>query len=496
MKTYSKVLLIVITTVILFDVIVKIIFSGSISPKMYSFSQMQFNNQTDFILETYANKNNIKKPIIKNNLVKKYFNSINDTYGTELFKEFSGSMNDDVLKVWNENFIKEIYCDKIKPYRKIVFQGYNKWCYSYTPNTNTKHPVYKYIPNAKVPKGKLVFNNNGWTGNNVNILNKKNNIRLAFIGGSTTQQMKSCNFSYTDHVGNYLENWAKVNNINVTFETINTGRVAQQSMDFKAIVEQELVPFNPDIVVYYEGRNQFDMSKLVNFNHYNSMDKNILYLIIGQSFVLQGIFHLLSVDLISFLEKLKKPNSIVINNEFNPNIESPNLPVNMSQIISDIKDISDTLKTINSTLVLSSFAMITDINKMNEAKSKNSIYGYWLNDYGKIKLKEIKRLNQFENLVFKKLSDHLNMPFIDVSSELGKYPNIFYDGIHIECEGTKVHGLIAFNKLLPIIEAKIKEKRNRIETKQSSIITSFPLEINKTSFIEGSQNYYKTRLCN
>ena len=58
-------------------------------------------------------------------------------------------------------------------------------------------------------------------------------------------------------MGHWLNRWAAAREWPYRFETINAARTGIDSHSIAAIVRQELVPVEPDVVVYYEGSNQF-----------------------------------------------------------------------------------------------------------------------------------------------------------------------------------------------------------------------------------------------
>src|SRR5204863_2790216 len=51
--------------------------------------------------------------------------------------------------------------------------------------------------------------------------------------------------------------------VNIKFETMNAARESIGSTDIEAIVREEVVPLRPDLVIYYEGGNQFRLDSLV-----------------------------------------------------------------------------------------------------------------------------------------------------------------------------------------------------------------------------------------
>ena len=70
-------------------------------------------------------------------------------------------------------------------------------------------------------------------------------------------------FSYPELVGYWLNRWAESKKLAVHFEVLNAARESIVSTDNVAIVKNEVAPLRPDLVVYYEGGNQFELHSIV-----------------------------------------------------------------------------------------------------------------------------------------------------------------------------------------------------------------------------------------
>ncbi len=101
------------------------------------------------------------------------------------------------------------------------------------------------------PSG-LVTNEIGWRGPPLRPLTKRT-VRIVFVGASTTADTHGFPWSYPELIDHWLALWAKSKNLNVDFQALNAAREAIWSTDNAAIVRNEVVPMQPDLVVYYEG---------------------------------------------------------------------------------------------------------------------------------------------------------------------------------------------------------------------------------------------------
>jgi hypothetical protein len=389
---------------------------------------------------------------------------------------FKGQKTDDIGKQWNQEFIHQLKTGQLPSYRKVVLSGYTDSCLTFKSYDGSMFPVYRYMANCQIPNSTAAFNDFGWSGSNINFIKPPNTIRIAFIGGSTTQKISGCDYSYSDYVEAFLNSWAKTENPDIRFETINTGRVAQRSMDFASIVKHELLPMEPDFVIYYEGRNQFSLQDLVGYNHYDSSYQPFLYKLFSRSIWLKIAARVLGFNLLRTIESTKQDVDIKLDesiDEDSPEVYNLRLPINLPQIVQDLDVMRDELDSINSQFVLCSFCMILNDTLFNNALENASIYSYWSHDYCGIPLKEIERLYNLENAVFETYAQIHKTHFIDVASDLLGTPEAFIDGIHLSCHGTKLHGWSVFSQLLPIISEQIESGQLPRPSSQTDTVHPF-----------------------
>jgi hypothetical protein len=88
-------------------------------------------------------------------------------------------------------------------------------------------------------------------------------VRIAFIGASTTVGNHFYPYSYPEFIGNWLNLWSAQRKLDLKFEVLNAGRESITSTDNVNIVREEVLPLKPDLLVYYEGANQFQLGSLV-----------------------------------------------------------------------------------------------------------------------------------------------------------------------------------------------------------------------------------------
>lgn len=155
----------------------------------------------------------------------------------------------EVFREWNRNLMMEMACkDKfLKPLPQPVMV--------FEPVEPTMSPPYRYRPSRRMTRG-LVTNRFGWRGPDIPLDKPAGTIRLAFVGASTTVGLFHFPFSYPEYVIHWLNLYAERNKLGVRFDGINAGREGLGPANIAAVIRQELVPMEPDLVVYYEGANR------------------------------------------------------------------------------------------------------------------------------------------------------------------------------------------------------------------------------------------------
>ena len=134
--------------------------------------------------------------------------------------------------------------------------------YVYDPADGKASPPYRFYPNATLPD-RLVTNQIGWRGRPIEVPRGPKTVRIVFVGSSTVVDGHFVPFSYPEFVGHWLNLWAAAHHPGIHFEVLNSARESNVSTDIANIVRTEVLPLHPDLVVYYEGGNQFQLASIV-----------------------------------------------------------------------------------------------------------------------------------------------------------------------------------------------------------------------------------------
>jgi hypothetical protein len=367
----------------------------------------------------------------------------------------------DVFRVWNKAWANDP-CEntvlRTSPARSLYF---------YDPPDGLPRPIYRYYPNATTPGG-LVTNEIGWRGPPLKSL-KSNTVRIVFVGASTTAETHSVPWSYPEFVNHWLGLWAASKRIGVDFQALNAGREGMSSPDIAAIVRNEVVPMQPDLVVYYEGANQFSLASIAtNMPHVappsstlvetptpSWLQELVRYSALARR--LQAALGLLEDNLngrepIKPDYRLEWPKGL---NERDPDLNFSTLPVQLNRIQADLDQMRADLATVGAELAVSSFVWFVKDGMVLDPVRDRYILQHLNRTMWPFRYRDLERLATFQSRVFAKYAALHNLAFIDVARDMPRDPDLFSDAIHNTAVGVRVRAWVVFQKLVPVIEGRL-----------------------------------------
>jgi hypothetical protein len=385
-----------------------------------------------------------------------------------------GTRRADMFKAWNANFVGD-------PCRHAYLCGAPGHLYLYDPPSGEARPPYRFMPNATTPIG-LVTNAYGFRGAPVPFARQPRTVRIAFIGASTTVGNHYFPYSYPEFVGNWLNMWAASRKLGVTFEVLNAGRESITSSDNVAIVRDEVLPLRPDLLVYYEGANQFDLRTLVPEVPYSAgmmlaaggrcpaepagggtagASGGWLAGLESQSALVRRVRALLTAGSLAEGggEWPKKDYTLVWPkgvDERDPDITRADLPVHLPAILHDLDTIRTAGDSVGAELVLASFFWLVKDGMVLHPIRHRSILEYLNQGHAPFRYRDLERLAAFENRVFAKYARAHELPFIDVARLMPFDPDLFIDAIHNSYAGERLRAWVFLQGLVPIVERHLK----------------------------------------
>ena len=243
------------------------------------------------------------------------------------------------------------------------------------------------------------------------------------------------------------------------------------STDIAAIVRTEVLPLRPDLVVYYEGSNQFQPASIVDNVPKESparpaqANSSPAWLQtasrgLGASHA-RGQAAIRAADSDTSGREWPKPDYKVVwpagLDEMDPDLAYPKLPVNLNVIQRDLDRIRTDLATLGSEFALSSFMWLVKEGMVLEPiRHRYTLEQLNVANYP-FRYRDLERLAQFQNRLLAKYAKVHGLSFVDVAGKTPFDPSLFLDAIHTDYGGRRISGWIIFNELLPVVEKHLAD---------------------------------------
>ena len=392
-----------------------------------------------------------------------------------------GTRRSDIFKTWNSAFVGPDPC--AHPYLKDA----PGQIYVYDPPDGSPWPRFRFLPDTTTPIG-LVTNAYGFRGPPVPVARQPKTIRIAFLGASTTVSSHDFLYSYPEHVGYWLNLWAAAKKLDVRFEVLNAGRESIGSPDIAAIMRNEVAPLAPDLVVYYEGANQFELKTLVADLPPRRSDLPIMARpapgLFGQVLEQLGYTFALARRLQNLIDRYgprptnpgpagagtapvrdgrewPKPDYKLVwpkgLDESDPDLARDDLPVNLSIILADLGRIEATTEKLGAELAITSFKWLVSDGMVLDPARHRLILEYLNYGYAPFRYRDLERLALFQNRVLQKYAKEHRIDFLDFARLMPSDPDLFIDAIHGSPEGVRLQAWIMLQLLVPVIDRHLAD---------------------------------------
>ena len=358
---------------------------------------------------------------------------------------------------WNRDAVISGVCRG--EYRNLV--GFDQFAdlYVFSSTDGSEFPTFRFLRDASYPSG-LRTNRFGWRSPQIAVSKPPRTIRLAFVGASTTVSPHAEPYSYPELAGFWLDKWAASRGLNVSIEVINAGREGLTSRSFQAIVRQELLPVEPDLIVYYEGSNQFWPSDFLSTpvpRRSRTLGLVRRGLILYSALANRVVFVMRrSTESGSEPPKpgltVEWPRDL---DEQDPSLDDPRLPIALPTILGDLETIRRDVEADGGHLLMTSFAWLVDAGMTVDPARDADLLSYLNTTFWPFTYAHMRRFVDFQTRVFRKYASLHRLDFIDVASVYPRDPRLFDDAIHMTHAGIRLQAWIAFNGLVPIVERRV-----------------------------------------
>jgi hypothetical protein len=341
------------------------------------------------------------------------------------------------------------------------YKRFPGFVYAFASPDGSTRPPYRLVPTGW-ERSNNYYNNFGFRGPDMAPRKSARMIRLAFLGSSATAN--GWPFTYPEYAGYFLQLWAKASKLDVDIEVINAGRGGITTLIIDKIMRYEVAPLHPDIVVYYEGGNDFHARDVVNpqggrqYVNVLGSRMDIQYLPLEQySATLDRVYELLFRRGGAAAEPPKPPHTLTFDvKQRNPDIERGDLPFRLHSQVTNLRDIATVAKSVGAEFFLASFVTLGHDGLLLDPERHRNILQGLNGEYFPMTYGEIRESIDFENAVYRKLARTDHHPFLDVDRYFPQDPDFFADMVHFGTSGGfRLQGWIVAQLLAPYIRAAI-----------------------------------------
>ncbi len=359
---------------------------------------------------------------------------------------------------WNWEYVVNTVCRGEHRENKELFNRLDD-IYVFDPTDGSESPTYRFLRNVTYPTG-LRTNTFGWRGPDIPLNKPPRTIRIAFVGASTTVGPHGEPYSYPELVGLWLNRWMEAHHLDISIDAINAGREGVNSRSIQAVVRQEAVPVEPDLVVYYEGSNQFWPADFISTtlpprSRLSGPQPSVLA---SYSVIARRVESVVRHAVEPGFEPPKPP--LVVNwppdlDERDPDLAHPHLPIELPHILGDLEIMRRAVDEEGGRFVMTSFVWLVYPGLVLDPVRDAFAYDYLNTMFWPFTYAQMRRFLDFQTQAFRKYAAVHGLDFIDLVAAYPRDPRLFDDGIHMTRAGIHLQAWIAFNGIVPIIERQL-----------------------------------------
>lgn len=334
--------------------------------------------------------------------------------------------------------------------------------YVFKDKMGSPYPLFHFLKGTTFPSG-LVTNQFGFRGPEIPFEKPPRTIRIAFLGASTTIDQHNYPHAYPEYVGHWLNLWAQAQHLNVKFDIINSGGSGYHSEDTMVRFQNEVLPLQPDIAIYYEGANQFWPGSIVNRKdrllfHRPTMIVSVPAITRYSAFIADLIMAYNKILFVNAKEPTKPAYTIEFPgslNEENPDLASKDLPLDFKRSLEAFDTIRQTSAKYKTLFIPTSFVWNVYPGLILHFPHDMYIYSQLNTTFWPFSYEAIHRYAVFQNRVYQKYAEQNHLYFIDIDRYYPRDNALFVDAIHGTAAGIRMLAWVQLQQLIPIIQAQI-----------------------------------------
>jgi hypothetical protein len=360
---------------------------------------------------------------------------------------------------WNAEYLRGELCAGGNPFGEL--QDF----YTFEPVDGRPRPTYRHLPHVN-PRGWFPPNAFGWRGPEIEAARPPNTIRIAFVGASTTSDAYADRVSHPELVGYWLNLWASTQHLPYKFEVINAARTGVDVTSLEAIIRTEVLSVDPELIVYYEGANNFAPGMTLALPPTLPPRPTATF----QKRSWAEDYSAIAIRVFDAILKTgqngyepRKPEYPVVwpagIDERNPDLSRSKLPMGMEGIVSRFDSMRQALSGTGTELALASFVWMVYPGMRLDMTRHLTLFRYLNESYWPVSYTHMRRIADFQNRVYEIYARQHQLPYLPMAEAFPHDPDLFGDAIHMTPRGLRLRAWIYLQQLIPIIEARIASGR-------------------------------------
>ncbi len=356
---------------------------------------------------------------------------------------------------WNLAYLRDTICAGSRNF--AAFDD----LFTFEPAGGRIFPIYRHRAHLHAA-GWFVPNNFGWRGPDITAARPPNTIRIAFVGASTTVDAYAYRFSHPELVGYWLNLWARANGLPYTIEVINAGRTGIDSPSIAAIVRDEVMSVDPDLVVFYEGANSFGPAQMLDAPKQLPARPEATFRKRSRA----EDYSAIAVRAYDALLKTgqdgsepAKPGYHIVwppdVDEQNPDLRRPKLPMHFEKVVASLDVMREASAGTGADFAIASFVWMVDPGLQLDMSRHLTLFRYLNESYWPVTYAQMRRLMDFQNRVFKTYARQHGLVYLPMDETFPRDPDLFGDAVHMTPRGLRLRAWFYLQQIIPIIQARV-----------------------------------------
>ena len=325
-----------------------------------------------------------------------------------------------VFYAWNRLYLQDALCGPGRDVWKI----YDDF-YVFDPPSQTTFPPYRHLPHIRPPTW-FRTNNFGWRGPDIALNKPAQTIRIAFLGSSKTLDMYGQPHSHIEYIQEWLNLWMKARRYPYRVEVINASRTGISDRANVAILIDEVLPLEPDLVID-DGANDFAPGLLLTTPAPPPPGSD-----------------------------LRRRDAVARGRPFRARPPAPRREsLNTHALLDGYERMRRSLEAEGGQLALPSWVFMAKDGLRLQLPKDISVYHSLNHDYYPLTYSETRLLADYYNRVFRKYAERHGLLFLDMAAVFPLDPELFIDTVHMTPQGLRLESWYYLQMIVPWLEKRI-----------------------------------------